>query len=302
MQMNKKKQGQLTRKQAAAKKPSSAHPYNNLEDWLGADFSKPPESEEWVKDFQRRIDNAFGAEGLFVLAWSGDQSYWEEFACDWYANGTAKTFEKRPIMLWAEIPVDNKDYIYIYPPRWMILEKWHPVQYAPNWESSVWEDDDTMLGGRKQIRPKNPPKDFYGFWKSVERHSNHTAPNGEPVCCVSSLRVGKLCYGEYRKPDDSDLLALSKMRKDMDKRNAQRPDEPLQERTLEEARLNSRHYRQRSKEQKAEAVLNLGKCNPNMYLGNLEKDHGIKLSAREKEAIVTEALTKNIEEEMRQNI
>ena len=33
-----------------------------------------------------------------VLAWSNDRQYWPTYACDWFATGTAKKWEKRPIV------------------------------------------------------------------------------------------------------------------------------------------------------------------------------------------------------------
>lgn len=290
--MNRKRQSKLKKAEIAHKAATALHPYDDVTEWFGADFSRPPETEEWVKAFQERIDAAFGVKGAFVLAWSGDRTYWDEFYTDWHSNGAAKdgSLEKKPILLWHTFWVNDLDYIYLYPPRWVILESIHPAQYRPTWETGVWVSDPKMLGGRKQIRTIVPPDAMYQSWRTVAEHDEPLQTGAKPLCCAAANANGLICYGRYRKPNETDLDALRKMRSYMDENGYQRPDEAHDARTKERLRQMTRYYIDQSRRMQRTALRNFAMIDPKLLLNSSLADRGISLSAREIEALAAEAI------------
>ena len=300
--MNRKKTAKTAAKMAKAETLKRSlpvvHPYDDVEQWLGADFGSAPQPESWVKEFQTRIDNAFGVPGAFVLAWSGDRKYWDEFYTDWHSNGLAKadSLERKPLLLWHTFWVNELDYIYLHAPRWVILESHHPSQFVPTWDAGVWVSDKTMLGGRKQIRTIEPPKHFYHLHQTVAQHDEPLASGAKPLCCAASAAANVICYGKYRLPNEADLDELRKMRRWMDENNIQRPDEAVSTATRRRLSSLTRYYADQARRMQSRARRDFAMFDPRLMLGKSLEERGMNLSAREVESLVAEAMDRIDEE------
>ena len=297
--MNRKAQAKLNKKPEALK----PHPFDDIEEWSKVDdFPLAPETPEFVKAFQKQIDDVFGAERGIVLAWSGDKRYWEEFYTDWFSPGSAKpdSLEKKPLVLWHEFAVNDFDYHYIYPPRWVLLERHDRQRYAPTWKDTCYVEDGTFLGKRKQLRPLTPPAEYYTLWAVIGTHEKPFVIGDEPPCCVAAASVNTPCFGKYRPPCDLDLIAVGNLRKFLDKEKAQRPDEAVNAHSLQRASAMTRHYIQQTQRQKAKVMRDFALMNPKIFLGeNLEK-RGITRSARELEEVINEAFDRSDEQKVRE--
>lgn len=275
---------------------------NPLDDqiaWLETDFSTPPLDAQWQADFQKKLDSAFGAERGIVLAWSNDRKYWESYYTDWFATGTPKpsSLEKKPIMLFGCFNVNEKDYIYISPPRWILLERHHPAQYEASWEASSWVSDPNMLSGKKRILPKDPPKEMYRWLRTIAEHDQTVVIGEMPRCCRAALDVKKVCYGRYRPPSDLDLAYVRSIRENMDRAGVvQRNDEPVNEQSMRQAEMTSKFYQQQTARMESSALKEWILRDPRAFLGAMPQRKGITLSDREITEAVKEALDQSEQE------
>jgi hypothetical protein len=292
--MNRKRKSKLN------KEVSFLNPYNDPVQWVGSDFSTPPLDAQWQSDFQRKIDSAFGAENALILAWSGQREYWDEFYTDWFGNGAPKeeSLEKKPIILFGKYDVNDTDYLYIYPPRWLILERHHPVQYEASWESDAWASDERMTGGKKRIRNLKVPNAFYVHLKTIAEHDEVTTRGERPRCCRYAMENAKrICYGRYRPPSDEDLEYVRNIRINMDAAGvSQRNDEKTGEKLLKQAAASTSFYIRQAEQQKSKAIKEYIMSHPRAFLGTMPQDRGITLSAREIEEAVLEGLEQSEQE------
>jgi len=294
--MNRKKRIKETQKEER----KAAFKENPLDDpvrWFDTDFSQPPLDEEWQQEFQKKIDSAFGAERGIVLAWSNDRQYWDWYPCDWFGAGEAKEFEQRPIVLFGCYNLSERDYTFITPPRWLLLERLHPSQYAPTWEASSWASDPKMLSGKKRVLPKEPPQVMYRWWRTIAEHDKTPIIGEMPRCCRAATDAKKVCYGKYRPPSDLDLAPIRKMREDMDRDGfLQRNDEPVNEQSIKQASMTSKFYHQQTARMESSALKEWILSNPRAFLGAMPQRKGITLSDREITEAVKEALDQSEQE------
>jgi hypothetical protein len=284
--MNRKKAAKETKR-----KPHIENPLDDMMAWLETDLSKPPLDAEWQADFQKKLDSAFGAKDAIVLAWSGDQKYWNTVACDWFSTGTAKQWEKKPIVLFGCFNVSETDYIYVSPPRWLLLERRHPAQYAATWEQSAWIADARMLSNRKRFLPEQPPKAMYEWLRTIAEHDQTIVIGDMPRCCRTALDVKKVCYGRYKPPSEIDIAYVRGIREKMDRDGlVQRNDEPVNEQSLKQAKMTSKFYHQQAERQQSSALKDFILSNPRAFLGAMPQRKGITLSDREITEAVKEAL------------
>lgn len=277
--MNRKKKS----KEEAKAPIHHVHPYDDEMEWIGADFSKAPWTPEEIADFQRRLDSAFGAENAIVLAWSGDKRYWDGFYTDWFSNGLPKgKLEKKPILLFGQYDVNETDYMFVYPPRWLLLERQHPAQYEDSWESSSWVLDERMIGGKKRIRAEKPPAAFYTHLRTIAEHDDTLLSTDIPHCCELWMAVQKICYGRYRPPSEKDLEFVRQIRENMDREGvSQRNDQVTGEKLLMSASLATKHYMQRAAQQRATELKDFLMQDPYALVADVIKNKGITLSAKE---------------------
>lgn len=287
------------KKQAKQRKVTQENPLNDPLQWLETDFSTPPLDEQWQQDFQKKLDSAFGAERGIVLAWSNDRRYWDSYYTDWFATGTPKpsSLEKKPIVLFGCFNVNERDYLYISPPRFLLLERHHPAQYEDSWEAESWVSDPKMLSGKKRILPKEPPKEKYVWLRTIAEHDQTVVIGEMPRCCRAALDVKKVCYGRYRPPSDLDLSYVRQIRENMDRAGVvQRNDQPINEQSMKMAAMTSKFYHQQTARMESSALKEFILSDPRAFLGAMPQRKGITLSDREIREAVKEALDQSEQE------
>lgn len=288
--MNRKKEAK------EKKKAISVHPYDNMDNWLKGDFQLPPWGEQQIKSMQERIDSAWGGKGCIELVWSGDRTYGDEFYTDWHYNGQPKGRpERKPVLLFGEFPINDTDYVYVSCPRWVIMEIHHGSQLEDGWEESSWVADPNMSGGRKRIRTERPPEFFYVTWRIVAAHEGGANDWSLKNPCCSRLWYAKkkICYGNYREPDDADIAFIRAARENMDRQGiSQRNDAPRDANVIMNANLATKHFIKRAEQQQASAAKEFMLANVDVLCGDILQRRGSKMSAREMERIVAEGLDK----------
>ncbi len=292
----------MNRKKTAKDKRKSfyVHPYDNVDNWLSGDFQNPPWLKPQIDAFQKRINSAFGAENAMVLVWSGDRSYGDEFYTDWFSNGQPKGRpEKKPVLLFREFPINERDYVYASVPRWCLMEVSHGSQIT-DWEAASWVEDKNMIGGRKRIRPKIPPEFYHTHLINgvLAYHEQPVQVDSVPPCCQRLWEAKKaICYGKYRDPNDADIAMIRGIREGMDAAGVtQRNDEPRSAKLLQAANLTTKHFIKRAQMQKAAAVKDFMLERPDRFFGDILKLKGSTMSNIEMERIVADALAQDDEE------
>lgn len=295
--MNRKKTSKINKE--LARQVDKLHPYDDVEQWLGESFTTAPWSDSEIADYQKKIDSAFGTANAIRLAWSGDSTYWDEFATEWTATGHAIKFKKAPNLLLLDQPIapGSDDYVRIMVPRWLLLERLHPSELEASWQ--VWDDADEYLGGKKQLRKEKPPAEYWHVLATIAEHEPPIVSGAPFPCCERMWQASKLmCFGKYRPPSDADLLKIKAMRTAMDRDGvAQRPDQPRSQKLRARAQALTAHYMKQAARQKASAVKELIMSDPQGYMIDVIKNRGITLSAREIDAAILEGL--NIAEDKR---
>lgn len=279
--MNRKKASKEAEK---AKKITPINPFDDEAQWIGADFTKAPWTDEQVADYQKKLDSAFGAENAIVLAWSGDRTYWDEFYTDWFMNGLPKgKLEKKPILLFGQFDLNETDYFYVYPPRWLLLERYHPAQYEASWEASAWVEDARHLGGRKRIRAEKPSPAMYGHLKTIAEHDDTISADHIPNCCATWFENHRrVCYGRYRPPSDIELAYVRAIRENMDAEGvAQRNDQAIGDKVLMKAAQTTQHYIRAAQLQQAAKTHDFLMQDPYALVSDVIKNKGITLTQRE---------------------
>lgn len=285
-------------KQALAKAVKGFHPYDDPENWLRADFQKPPWTPEQMAEYQKKLDSAFGAESALKLVWSGDRSYGDAFYTDWYANGLPKgQLERKPLLLFAEHKINEHDYLYISVPRFLIVETLHVSQYEAGWEEASWVQAPEMLGGRKRIRPEKPPVNMYKHLLIIAEHDETQLSHEIPHCCVKMLNQKRICYGRYKEPSEIEIAHVRRIREEQDRRGIfQRNDTERSKKVIEESSLAAKHFIRRTQEQQALGVKDMMLGNIEGFFGDLPKRIGSTKSYKELEGIVKSALEQQEQE------
>lgn len=296
--MNRKKVSKI--KKAVEKAVNSLHPLDDPLSWL-TDTPPCPWQPKQIAEFQRKLDSAFGAENAYVLAWSLDKTFWDEFYVDWHVNGEPKGRpEKKPILLFKTVPVNETDYIYISTPRWLILERLHPSQLAESWIESSYVDDPDSMGGKKRIRTEHPPQAFYRIVRTIARHEQTVVQGQMRPCCKRMWDAQKsVCYGKYRPPSDDDVMFVRGMREMLDKEGiVQRNDAPRSPKLLQLASASTKYFMQQAAQQRKSAVQELILSNPNAYMGDVIKNYGITLNATELDRTLKEGFKRTEDKEI----
>lgn len=296
--MNRKAQAKKDKKEAGVKKLHFSSAFDDPIAWLQGIPSTPPWPKDKIKDFQKRIDSAFGAENAIVLVWSGDRSYGDEFYTDWFSNGQPKGKpERKPVLLFSEHKVNDHDYVYVTCPRWLLMEVNHGSQLEAGWEGSSWVSDSSFTGGKKRIRPEKPPEYFYTHLEILAEHEKPILTNDIPPCCLRMLREKRICYGKYREPDDRDIATVGEIRARMDRDGvAQRNDSARSEKLLRKASAQTRYFIKRAEQQKAKGAMDLVLAHPEKFFRDIVLRKGGSMSARELERTVKGALEQQEQE------
>lgn len=300
--MNRKKTAKTNK--ALAKLSSRVSPYDNVLSWMKGDLPCPWTKEQ-IADFQLKIDSAFGAKDALVLAWSMDRDYWDEiYMDDWHIHGAPKGRpQKIPMLLFKHIPVNERDYLMVSAPRWMILEKLHGSQLEDSWDESSWVADNESIGGKKRIRTEKPPVSFYQPLLpplgTIAEHVQNVVTGEINPCCRTLMANDMVCYGRYREPGEDILAEIRKIRERMDRDGvAQRSDQPRSLKTLERQRMSTNFLIQEAAKRQREATQELILANPMMYMGDVMANYGITKTAPEIDRILKEAFRQSNEEQL----
>ncbi len=290
---NRKRAAKLIQKVEQAKKLHFLQPLDDPLEWIKGDVPCPWTSAQ-MKDYQKRLDSAFGAENAIILAWSYDRRYWDEFYEDWYATGLPKgALAKKPILLFKQVPVSEKDWIYISTPRFLLLERLHGSELEESWEDSSWVQNGETIGGARRIRPEKPPKDFYQVLRTIAQHEQTVIIGEEPPCCRRMWHADKsICYGKYRPPSDADIAFVRRIRTRMDRDGvSQRNDAPRLKKVIENASSATKHFMRQAEMRRATAVKEMILGDPMGYMGSILKKYKLDdCTPREIDTTVREAL------------
>jgi len=295
--MNRKKTSKI--EQIKQKALATVSPMDDPAEWLGQRWEKAPWTSEQIAEFQKRLDSAFGGEGL-VLAWSGDTQYWDSFYEDWHANGLPKgNLRKKPILLWTQVAVNEFDHITVFPPRWMILEKLHPNEYAAGWEEASWME---VEGVNRRLRAERPPEAMYKVLKTIAEHETPYLIGEPNPCCRRWFEgIKKICYGKYRPPADEDLAFVRQIRENMDAAGVvQRSDAPRSEKVMQHATASAQHYIRSAAMARTRAVGTLMSADPMPYLIDVIKNKGITLTPKEIDECVAIGRQRHEEQRMKE--
>lgn len=176
-----------------------------------------------IERYQREIDKIVGLnrDGKSILRLSFTDDVWT------HALG------ERVPRYWLRRTKDGEGWIYEQPGRFVVERRIEREAYWDAHQAARFQPD-PVTGEVVDIGP--PPEEFYVFDYLIARHDSFLV-NGHPQCCQKAWegeeklvlnsrlelvteRVGgrARCWGEYREPDESDLVkirrAAKKMRED----------------------------------------------------------------------------------------
>ena len=298
----------MNRKKASKEKAkvdayvATLHPYDDPDNWAKGGFEKPPWTKEQIDAFQKRLDSAFGAKNAIVLVWSGDRSFGDEVydgPWDVYGEPIGRPHRK-PVLLFGEYPVGGGDSLYIYPPRWVLMEAHHGSQLEDGWEDSSYVSDPAFIGGKKRIRPKTPPEYYYVHVidGTLSTHEGTTVTGDVPPCCVRMWKAGKrICYGDYREPDDRDIAMVGELRKAMDKDGySQRSDSNRDTKSLLNANLSTKYFMQQAAHRQFVASKEFMIENAHSLCGDILEMKGSTMSKLEMQRIIAKAMDQEEQE------
>lgn len=263
-------------------KENSIHPYDDLNNWLKGDFKTPPWTPAEIADFQKRLDSAFGAPNAIVLAWSGDRRYGDVFLNE---NGD---IERKPPLLFKEIPVNDRDYIYMGCPRWLLMEVLHGSQLEASWEEASTVEHH---GVKTHIRPEKPPEFMYQHLKIIADHDDTVVFGDIPPCCEKMFAMNSICYGKYALPSEKEIAYVRTIRENMDKAGVvQRNDAERSKKVLMDGAASTRHFIEKAKQQQAQRVKDIMLANSEAFFGNIPELIGTTKTHKELEHIYKGAL------------
>ncbi len=167
--------------------------YNSAERWRPNMLPPASFTKADVARFQRRIDDATSTRdgrSINKLAWAPDELRWFP-----YRMGGEPRGYTLPIFYYGNDASGEK----VAAPRWVLLERLEPSQYAPTWEQgrySVW--DNSVWDWRGPC-----PSERYVELRVHAVHDGQCCPcHGYECACMGELQH---CWGHYLDPN-ADLL------------------------------------------------------------------------------------------------
>lgn len=280
---------------------------NDEKAWLKGQSHDAPLSKEEVARIQPEINSIIGTGGngqpILKLVWNGDVDFWEEIYYQWNSFGEPIKSAKRPLVLFKSIwSDDKKDLIKdVFVPRWLLLRRSEPEQYADTWESLSYmrsakftrlEYVDTPTG-RVQVpqpqkilfRPTTAPRDgWYRWFMTIGEH------DAEYKCCAKAAENNVNCYGDYAHPRAGfeELYRIAEARKTAKDQPFDAPEEVAQ-RHVERGNHNYFNQTMRAFEQDGEMVLD----RPELYAPNSLIESSASL--RELRTAANESLSRELD-------
>jgi hypothetical protein len=173
-----------------------------IKEWQKSPMYEAP-GDTNIAEVQKEIDLICGVttdnQSTVKLVWSGDRNYWFDTYNDWDALGKERGgVFKRPLLYITSVIKDGKVIQDVFPPRWLLLSRFEPHQYAHSWENDSYKTGEIfthfnavgkpVYQTTKYLwRPKEAPKVWYDVLAGVGVICEHKG------CC----KPGEMCYGIY---------------------------------------------------------------------------------------------------------
>jgi hypothetical protein len=153
----------------------------------------PPRSfsRDGAKKYQKRIDSTAGTRDgrpIDKLAWAPDELRWYPHRME--ADPVGYTM---PLLVYGNDTEGNK----VAPPRWLVLERHEPEQYASTWERGRYSRYD---GSMWDWKGPCPPERYVEL-KVHCYHDGECCPcHGDECTCLNEWQSH--CWGKYLDPND----------------------------------------------------------------------------------------------------
>lgn len=241
--------------------------YNSPDRWAAAGIYKAPLFD--APSFQKRIDKICGlspsGHSIVRLIWAWDARRWENTEWDEFGNATAGEWRQKYRAL--TVNIDNNDYVDIAPPRWLLEERYEPVQLESSWEATryrreVVEDAPllcrhchltkwisvemsdgpllTCVYCRGWIELRTVQQDVWGelpregWYNMLPNRGMGIVAEHRNNCCKRAREIEEVCWGFYKEPGN---LELKRLRKAIQLRNKELATNPHVRPELDEVAL-----------------------------------------------------------------
>ena len=184
-------------RRALSLKLKPLHALDNPDIWRQEPAYQAPSNVDIIQA-QKWIDSMMGVtrdnQSIYKLVWNGDRRYWYQFYMRWNGLGQpVGAVTRRPQVRYKALRnrTTKKLIRDVFPPRWLIMTRLEPEQYAGTWkqESYVFSHE---INAYKQIRPDVPPKVVWLWYSTIADHSDY--------CCATAEKNQVKCYGKYAGP------------------------------------------------------------------------------------------------------
>lgn len=191
---------------------ATAGPLDDPNAWLQYAAHEAPLPLNEIQNVQTEIDGIIGTtrenKSIAKLVWNGDRTYWKKMHNKWDAGGHGiGDLYERPQVLYMTIRDENNKFVRdAFVPRWLIMTRLEPEQYAGTWvnDSRFFDPD---LGMYVQLLPSVPPTEQYIWFMTIAVHVGG--------CCQRAASQDMSCYGRYAHPRQC-LDELRNIRKGLD--------------------------------------------------------------------------------------
>lgn len=181
--------------QEAAVQVAAVSAFDDPAMWEVPSYVSPLPATE-VLALQKEINSITGLtrdnRPIAKLVWNGDVKFWKDICFEWDSNGEPIRFLKRPHVLYRTVFNSIGKFVRDeFPPRWLILTRIEPEQYAATWERDAFVYD-PQFGKRIQVKPSTPPDEWHVWWMTIADHDD--------FCCKKAAEADVSCYGRYAHP------------------------------------------------------------------------------------------------------
>jgi len=174
---------------------------NNPAKWMEAatkgQLTTCPLSPEQVISVQKEIDSIVGLtrdnKPIAKLIWNPDRRFGKEYYANWDLSGKpVGGLKMRPWVLYKSVYNSSGRHLHDVPvPRFVLLTRLEPQQYALSWKRLSTRFCPARRA-KIQIRPENPPKEYFMWFQTVNEHKNG--------CCQNAAKANIQCFGYYAHP------------------------------------------------------------------------------------------------------
>lgn len=144
-----------------------------------------------VLAYQRRLDQITGVPGAVTLKWAPD---WKVFK----SRRIGETVDEETAP--AQSALNDSRGRAVAPPRWMLVERIEPEQYAPRWENNRWFND-PRDGYLYDLRGPCPSEHFR-WYMTIAGHDSR--------CCTQRHANNFVCWGYYKHPGELELARVAR--------------------------------------------------------------------------------------------